>query len=96
MIGTARNHAKLTLSKLDISPVAKEPDLSSTLVIFKLKALCCLISLWILHSNDHGHVLIMAARSIQAAESSNFEVSRVAELSVHSFSNNTHADTHRD
>lgn len=95
MIGTARNHAKLTLSKLDISPAAKEPDLSSTLVIFKLKALCCLISLWTLHSNDRGHILKMAARSIQAAESSTFESSRVAELSVYSLSNNTHVDTQR-
>lgn len=46
MIGTARDHSARSLSRLDISPVAKDPDLSSSLVIFEFKAFCCIIRLW--------------------------------------------------
>lgn len=46
MIETAKDHSALLLSRLDISTVAKEPDLSSALIIFEFKVLCYIIMLW--------------------------------------------------
>lgn len=94
MIETAGDDSALSLSRLDISPVAKQPYLSCALVIFEFKALCC-IRLWKLYSNGWSHIVNMADGSIPAAEPSTFYAPTVVELYVYSLSNNTYACTHK-
>ena len=98
VVRTARDHSTLSLSRLAVSPVAKEPDLSSALVIFELKALCCIIrAVEVVLQWLRPRCEKLTAGSVPAAEPalSMLPVRLSWTLAV-AASTLTHADTHTD
>lgn len=83
-----------SLSSLAISPVAKEPDLSSALVIFEFKALCCIISLWKFTPMAEARLLKWLLERSQQLNPALFMLPMWLSFTVHSLSNNTHTYRH--
>lgn len=104
MIFKAKSHASLwleqqgitlhSLSRLDILPAAKEPDLSSALVIFEFKALCCIIRLWKFTPMAEARFFKWLLEVSQQLNPALFMLPMWLSFTVHSLSNNPHTYRH--